>query len=337
MTNFSNYLKSDIFFKLLVLLTIVGGIYLFDNMINLFLMTFVFIYIMNRCVETLLVRVKIPRVIGIILIYIGFIALIALLVIDFLPIILKQTMQITDDVKHLYNTPSDTLFLDYVKTALDSAYSTIFSSSGVTFVTKYITNISKIGFDIFVSLLLSLFFLLGKNSIKEFIYLLKKSKIGRLVNEYAYFGNKFLASFGKVIEVQIIIAIANTVLSTIGLYLIGFPNLVGFSIMILFLGLIPVAGVMISFVPLSLVAYSLGGYAYVIYIILLILIIHGFESYLLNPKLTAHKTKLPPFIVFLVLIVSESLAGVWGLLFGIPLFIFILDILGVPLLNQRAN
>ena len=54
------------------------------------------------------------------------------------------------------------------------------------------------------------------------------------------------------IEAQFIIAIVNTFLSVIVLMILGFPQIVGLGIMIFFLGLIPVAGVIISLVPLRL-------------------------------------------------------------------------------------
>lgn len=43
----------------------------------------------------------------------------------------------------------------------------------------------------------------------------------------------------------------------------------------------------------------------------------------------SEKTKLPIFFTFVILIVSEHFMGIWGLLLGIPLFMFIIEILGV--------
>lgn len=99
--------------------------------------------------------------------------------------------------------------------------------------------------------------------------------------------------------------------------------------MVFLLGLIPVAGVVISLVPLSIIAYTLGGGMYVLYIVLVIVIIHAIEAYFLNPKLMSAKTELPIFFTFIVLIFSEHYIGIWGLIIGIPIFVFILDILEV--------
>ena len=61
----------------------------------------------------------------------------------------------------------------------------------------------------------------------------------------------------------------------------------------------------------------------------MIAVIHAIEAYILNPKLMSSKTDLPIFYTFIVLIFSEHFFGVWGLIIGIPIFVFLLDILEV--------
>ena len=99
--------------------------------------------------------------------------------------------------------------------------------------------------------------------------------------------------------------------------------------MVFILSLVPVAGVIISLVPLSMVGYSVGGIRYIVYLIIVILVIHMIESYVLNPKFMSSRTELPIFYTFVVLLVSEHLFGVWGLIVGVPIFTFLLDIVGV--------
>ena len=41
------------------------------------------------------------------------------------------------------------------------------------------------------------------------------------------------------------------------------------------------------------------------------------------------KTNLPVFYTFMILIFSEHFLGIWGLIIGIPIFIFLLDVLDV--------
>jgi predicted PurR-regulated permease PerM len=115
------------------------------------------------------------------------------------------------------------------------------------------------------------------------------------------------------------------------LYILNFPQLVTIAFMIFILSLIPIAGVIISLVPLCIIAFSIGGLTKVLYVLIMIAIVHAIESYILNPKLMSSKMELPIFFTFIVLIVSEHLMGMWGLLIGIPLFMFILDLLDVKI------
>ena len=105
--------------------------------------------------------------------------------------------------------------------------------------------------------------------------------------------------------------------------------------MVFILSLIPVAGVIISLIPLSFVAYSVGGIRYVIYILIVIMIIHAIEAYILNPKFMSSKTELPIFYTFVVLLAGENFLGTWGLIVGVPIFTFLLDILGVKSVKTK--
>jgi predicted PurR-regulated permease PerM len=44
----------------------------------------------------------------------------------------------------------------------------------------------------------------------------------------------------------------------------------------------------------------------------------------------SNKTHLPIFYTFLILLISEHFFGVWGLIVGVPVFMFLLDVLEVP-------
>ena len=109
----------------------------------------------------------------------------------------------------------------------------------------------------------------------------------------------------------------------------GMPQLVALGLMVFIFSLVPVAGVIISLVPLSFVAYSVGGIRYVVYIFIMVLVIHAIEAYILNPKFMSSRTELPIFYTFLVLLLAEHFWGVWGLIVGVPIFIFFLDVLEI--------
>lgn len=193
------------------------------------------------------------------------------------------------------------------------------------------------GATFLLSFILSFFFSIEEKRVREFSRLFFTSKIGWFSQDVAYLGGKFVETFGVVLEAQFLIALANTVITTIGLYFLGLPQLVSLSIMIFILSLIPVAGVIISCIPLALIGYSIGGFTDVVYILGMIAIVHALESYVLNPKLMSSKTELPVFFTFVILLFSERFFGVWGLIVGIPIFVFLLDLLDVKAIRKKIG
>lgn len=139
------------------------------------------------------------------------------------------------------------------------------------------------------------------------------------------------------LEVQLMIAVINTVLTIAGLWIMGFPYLFALTIMVFMLSLVPVAGVVVSFIPIAIIGYQIGGNTTVIWVIVLVLVIHALETYFLNPRLYANKTNLPMFYSFFILILSEHYMGIWGLLIGIPIFMFMLDVLKVEQVGSSSD
>jgi predicted PurR-regulated permease PerM len=138
-------------------------------------------------------------------------------------------------------------------------------------------------------------------------------------------------TFGKVLQTQILLSFINCILSMIVLWIMQIPNVLGLGVMMFLLGIIPVAGVFISLAPLSIIAFLKGGWNYVLAVLIMTIVLHFLGSYVLYPKLMSDKLKLPVFFTFLILIISAHYFGVWGMLVGTPVFVFLLDILDVKI------
>ena len=136
------------------------------------------------------------------------------------------------------------------------------------------------------------------------------------------------------LEAQFFIAICNTMITTTCLAFMHMPELALFSLMIFFLSLIPVAGVIVSVIPLSIAGYAVGGLRYIVYIMIIILVVHAIEAYILNPKFMSARTELPIFYTFVVLLIGEHFLGTWGLIVSVPIFTFLLDVFGVQKVDQ---
>ena len=334
MPNMMQVFKTNGFKRFISLVVLFIFLYAMKSMISLMLLMFVFTYLIDSVSKLLISKfegnIRINYKVMILTVSLFVTAMLFIIVIDFLPLVSHEFKQVVKQINEIYSTSQNNEIINLIKDKLDQIYGHILSAEGLTYIVQSISNISRLGINIIIALILSIFFLLEKENIIEFTHKFRQSKVSWIYSELEFFGRKFLSSFGKVIEVQILIATINGVLSTIGLGIIGFPHLLGFGMMVMLLGLIPVAGVIISLVPLSIVAFSTGGFIRVVYVLVLIALLHAFEAYILNPKLMSSKTKLPIFYTLSILLISEHVAGVLGLIIGIPVFMFILDVLEVP-------
>lgn len=325
------------FRRVLALLFVVLVLYFARSMLNMLLITFILTYLINR-LHNFISRnvakvIRINRTITVLFIYVLLISLLGSAVYYYMPVLLTELTDLVNQVISFYSNPPmlpDNPILNYIVEYLKDIDLSAYINNGFTFLLSTLTDIGEWSLNLFIAIVLSLFFLLEKEKVTNFTVQFRESKIGGLFKELEYFGRKFVQSFGKVIEVQFLIATVNAVLSTIFLWILGFPNLIALAIMIFLLGLVPVMGVIISLIPLCAIAFKIGGLIKIVYVLIMIALVHAVETYFLNPKFMSNKTHLPIFFTFLILLVSEHFLGVWGLIVGVPIFIFLLDIVEVP-------
>ncbi|VDG24012.1 AI-2E family transporter [Lactiplantibacillus mudanjiangensis] len=314
-----------------VLALIVIGLYLARSMMSIILLTFIFTFLVTRLVRWVQKHVAVPSS----WIVIGVYALVVLglyfAVTTYLPQLIKQTFLTFQSVYEFYQNPSNDTneVLRWVTSYFQESDILKQVKTGVSVIFKYITNIGNMGVTFFLSLILSFFFTVEDRQMHAFSKRFLSSTFGWFFQDVYFFAKKFVNSFGVVLEAQFLIALVNTAITLVVMACLHMPQLISLGLMIFLLSLIPVAGVIISLIPLCLIAYSVGGIRYVVYMVIMIMVVHTLEAYVLNPKFMASRTEIPIFYTFVVLLVSERLFGVWGLIVGVPIFNFILDIIGV--------
>lgn len=322
----SNTLKTIVEFIMIALV-----IYFVKDLFNLFLFTFLFSYLIYNLQKFVVSKTHLPKTLVTIVLYALILGFIIFFICKYIPEIIVQIQSIFKEILSIELPDKWMPYIDSLTSQIDISKS---YDNFMNIIVNIGKGIFKGSFNVFVSLMLSMFFILEKERITNLAHKFKQSKISNLYNHFEHFGVNFLNSFGKVIQAQFLIALINSLLSVTALWIMGFHQLIGLGFMIFMLSFIPVAGTVISLIPLSLIAFSIGGITKLISVIIMIALLHALESYILNPKLMSDKTSLPIFFTFMILIVGEHFLGIWGLLLGIPLFIFILDILGVKLSNN---
>ena len=182
-----------------------------------------------------------------------------------------------------------------------------------------------------LALLFSFLILIDLNRIKAGIGRLQNSRVGDFYQEAARPIARFGILLGRAIEAQAAIAVVNTVLTLVGLLLLGIPLVAMLSVIVFVCSFVPVLGVFISTTPIVLVALNSGGPSLSLAAIALVIVVHAIEAYLLNPIIYGRHLKLNPVLTLIILYVGYHAIGLWGMLLGVPVArYFIHDVLGMP-------
>lgn len=170
-----------------------------------------------------------------------------------------------------------------------------------------------------LSLLFSFLIVLDLPKLSRSVQGLSKTKLGFIYDEVADNIAGFGLVLGRALEAQLFIAVCNTILTAIGVYMMGLPNLLVLSALVFFCSFIPVVGTFISSTPICLLALQDGGVTSMLLAIVLICVIHAVETYILNPAIYGHHMRMNPVLVLIVLTIAGKMVGVWGLVLGIPI------------------
>jgi len=171
-----------------------------------------------------------------------------------------------------------------------------------------------------LSMLFSFLIILDYPNLTRMLGKLEKSRVAFVFHEIKPSITQFSAILGKAFEAQFFIAVLNSILTGIGLWLLGIGKFSAFLISTVFLcSFVPIAGVFISSVPICMVALQHNGPFLMLMAMGLIAIIHAIEAYILNPRIYGSHMRMNPVVVLGILTIFGKLFGVWGLILGVPL------------------
>jgi len=175
-----------------------------------------------------------------------------------------------------------------------------------------------------LALLFSFLIVFDLPGLTEQVRSLERTRLKFIYEEVADGIYNFSRVLGQAFEAQFFIALLNTLLTAIGIFIIGLGNHVAFLCMIVFLcSFVPVVGVFISSAPICLIALQLMGLKTMFFAIILIIVIHLIEGYILNPRIYGSRMRINPVIVLFILTIAGKLFHIWGLVLGVPVFSYI--------------
>lgn len=179
-------------------------------------------------------------------------------------------------------------------------------------------------FHLILSVFLSFFLVWDIPRLKSMIGRLETSRMSNFYEEVCPGLISFGSLMGRAFQAQALIAVVNTLLTLSALYILDMPHKTFLSAIVFICSFIPVVGVIISSIPMVVVGLQEpNGIIVALQLVGCILLIHFLETTLLNPKIMGDMLKLHPLLVLIILLVGEHFFGVWGLLLGVPVTVYI--------------
>ncbi len=192
-------------------------------------------------------------------------------------------------------------------------------------------------FNIFVTIVISIYILLQRKEIKEFLKKLGKSLFDEpaytRLSKYFTTSNKILLDF---IYCQIIDAIIIGILVSVALSIIGvkYSILLGFFIGLF--NIIPYFGAIIAIAVAVLITVFTGGIQQALIMAVTVIILQQIDANIINPRILGDGLKISPILVIFAVTVGGEFFGVIGMFLSVPV-IAILKLLIVDFIEIREK
>lgn len=322
----------SVFRAMLVILGF-GVLYLLSEVVLILLFSIVIASAVSPF-ATWLSKRGVPRILGVLSLYLMVLAIGVVLSSLVLPSVLSELSSLTSLLPRLTMQISDSLdtvqqgspkYFDFVAELqnileLLSGYLQQFSQSALNLLAGAFGGVFA-----FVSIVVISFYLsVMKGGIQSFL----SAVVPERYEEYVIdLWHRVEIKVGLWLQGQLLLALIVGLLVFIGLSLLGVKFALVFAILAMMLEIIPIAGPVLAAIPAILMAFVqepiLG-----LWVLIMWTVIQQAENHILVPLVLGKTTGLNPVVVILAILIGWQLAGVAGALVGVPvatIFVELLD------------
>lgn len=189
--------------------------------------------------------------------------------------------------------------------------------------TEYVKSVLGVAtgiFDVFVTIIVSIYILLGRAQIIKFFerlgFAILDKKICKKVAEYFNSTNKI---FFKFISSQLLDAIVVGILVTIAMSIIGVKYAVLLGFMIGLFNIIPYFGAIVAVAISILITLITGGISQTIIMAIAVIVLQQIDSNIINPKIIGNSLEMSPLLVIFSVTVGGAYFGVLGMFLAVPI------------------
>ena len=299
----------------------------------------VILYYLLRPPLKLLVRWRVPRALGILILYILVAALITLVVLLVYPFLRDQFTNLAQEFPIVFmnfanqvltfinNSHFDEFFLtinvdyntiltdftDGLVTTVRDTMSTVASgvASGIT---GFVSTLTGIVLSLVIVPFITFYLLYEGDKMPRFILGIFPPRMRQRVGEVLHDMDKQISSY---VQGQILVSFCIGIMMTIGFLIIGLPYalLLGFLAMIT--SVVPYLGPVIAATPAAIIAIVNSPWL-LLYLIIVWTIVQLIEGKFISPQIMGKSLSIHPITIIFVLLTAGALFGVAGVVLGLP-------------------
>lgn len=261
--------------------------------------------------------------------------LILVIIINFIfPILRDSIVELFGNIQGYYETaiqkldelPKDSfLKSDFVKNLVNQIQNTdvnqalSLNNEKIMEYAQNILNVFAAIFDVFVSLVVSVYLLLQRGKILNFLRRLTEAifKKETFLRIDKYFGEANELFF-KFVGSQVLDAFVVGFLTTIAMTIIGvkYAPLLGF--MIGLFNIIPYIGAIVAVGISIIITLITGGFAQALVMAIVVIILQQIDANIINPKIIGNSLEISPLLVIFAVTIGGAYFGILGMFLAVP-------------------
>jgi predicted PurR-regulated permease PerM len=273
---------------------------------------------------------KIPRLIGVLIIYLIFLALISFIVFLLIPPLVEEVRQLTNDFPHYWTKISTEVTnlgaysseyglqiqdnLKNLNNALNRAASSVFS---------ILADVFDGILSLMVVLVLTFYMVAEKEALKDILRsavpIQYQPHLVRLVV-------KMQKKLGQWVRGQLILCFIIGAMVYVGLSILGIKYALVLGLFAALTEFIPYLGPIIGSIPAIFIAFSQSP-VLALFVVILFVLVNQLENHIIVPKLMQKMTGINPVVSIIALLIGAEIAGIIGVILAIPIAICVSVIL----------
>ena len=199
-----------------------------------------------------------------------------------------------------------------------------FNMDAISKYAKGVINIATGLFDVFVTIVVSIYVLAERKQILNFFKKLASAVFKKdtymVIEKYFYKTNEV---FFRFISSQVLDAVVVAILISIAFLILNVKYAVLLGMLIGLFNLIPYLGAIIGVIIAVIITIFTGGFVQGIWVAIIATILQQIDANIINPKITGNSLKISPLLVIFAVTFGGAYFGILGMFLAVPIMAII--------------